>query len=58
MVDCFAILLWFFQFFLFPGYETISDLCLAQSFLAEASLCLWLVIKGVKDQKPALTGVS
>ena len=53
IIDCFAILIWFFQFFLFPGYEVISYLCLAESFIAEASLCLWLLIKGVKDQKPA-----
>ena len=46
IVDCFAILIWFFQFFLFPGYEAISDLCLLESFIAEAALCLWLVIKG------------
>jgi len=57
IIDCFAILIWFFQFFLFPGYEVISTLCLAESFIAEASLCLWLLIKGVKDQKPALKEV-
>ena len=58
VIDCFAILIWFFQFFLFPGYEVISTLCLAESFIAEASLCLWLVVKGVRDQKPALTEAS
>jgi hypothetical protein len=58
IIDFFAILIWFFQFFLFPGYEVISYLCLAESFIAEASLCLWLVIKGVKDQKPALIEAS
>jgi len=58
IVDCFAILIWFFQFFLFPGYEAISNLCLAESFIAEAALCLWLVIKGAKDQKPALIKAS
>ena len=54
IIDGFAILIWFFQFFLFPGYEVISYLGLAESFIAEAALCLWLLIKGVKDQKPAL----
>ena len=54
IIDCFAILIWFFQFFLFPGYKVISYPGLAESFIAEASLCLWLLIKGVKDQKPAL----
>ena len=58
IIDGFAMLIWFFQFFLFPGYEVISTLCLAESFIAEASLCLWLVIKGVKDQKPALIEAS
>jgi hypothetical protein len=47
ILDCFAILIWFFQFFLFPGYETINYPFLAISFIAEASLCLWLLIKGV-----------
>ena len=58
IIDCFAILIWFFQFFLFPGYEAISYLCLTESLIAEASLCLWLLIKGVKDQKPALIEAS
>ncbi len=51
IIDGFAMLIWFFQFFFFPGYEVISTLCLAASFIAEASLCLWLLVKGVKDQK-------
>ncbi len=50
IVDCFAILIWFFQFILFPGYEAISNLCLVESFIAEASLCLWLLVKGVKPE--------
>ncbi len=58
MIDCFAVLIWFFQFFLFPNYQTISYPCLAESFIAEASLCLWLLIKGVKDQKLALVEAS
>jgi len=58
IIDCFAILIWLFQFFLFPSYEAISTLCLAESFIAEASLCLWLLIKSVKDQKPALIEAS
>ena len=58
IIDGFAMLLWFFQFFFFPGYEVISTLFLAISFIAEGSLCLWLLIKGVKDQKPALIEFS
>lgn len=53
MIDCFAVLIWFVQFFLFPGYEIISYPCLAESFIAEVSLSLWLLIKGVKEQGPA-----
>jgi hypothetical protein len=51
ILDFFAILMWFFQFFLFPDYETISYPGLAISFIAEASLCLWLLIKGVNAEQ-------
>jgi hypothetical protein len=52
IIDGFGMLAWFFQFFFFPGYEVISTIGLSASFIAEGSLCLWLIIKGVKDQKP------
>ena len=58
IIDCFAILIWFFQFFLFPGYEGLSYPGLAVSFLAEAALCLWLVIWGVKGKKPVSVKAS
>jgi hypothetical protein len=58
IIDGFAMLIWFFQSFFFPGYEVVSTLCLAQSFIAEASLCLWLLVKGVKRQGPALAAAS
>ncbi len=58
IIDGFAMLLWFFQFFFFPGYEVISTLGLAVGFIAEGLFCLWLLIKGVKDQKPALIEFS
>jgi hypothetical protein len=51
ILDFFAILFWFFQFFLFPDYETISYPGLAISFIAEASLCLWLLVKGVNAEQ-------
>jgi len=54
ILDGFAMLVWFFQFFFFPGYEIIGTLGLSVGLIAEGSLCLWLLIKGVKDQKPAL----
>jgi len=52
IVDCFGLLICVFQFFLLPGYEVISYPFMAVSFIAELSLTLWLLIKGVKDQEP------
>jgi len=49
LIDGVAILLWFFQSIFFPAYEFISYPLLAESFIAEASLCLWLLIKGVRQ---------
>ena len=53
MIDCFGVLIWFFQFFLFPGYEVITYPGLMVSLIAEFSLALWLLIMGAKDPKPA-----
>jgi hypothetical protein len=53
IVDFFGVLIWFFQFFLLPGYEVITYPGLAVSAVAEFSLTLWLLIKGVKDPKLA-----
>jgi hypothetical protein len=51
LIDCFVLLIWVFQFFLFsPENEMISGLCLAISFIAEGSFCLWLLIKGVNKR--------
>ena len=48
LIDCLALLVWVFQFFLFsPENAVISSLCLGISFIAEFLFCLWLVIKGV-----------
>jgi hypothetical protein len=54
IADFFAQLIFVIQRFLLPGYDVISYPGLAISFIAEISLTLWLLIKGVKDQKPAL----
>lgn len=54
MVDCFGILIWFFQFFLLPNYEVISYPSFVVGFIAELSISLWLLIKGVKDQPSSL----
>ena len=58
IADCFGLLIYVFQYFLLPGYETISYPCFVISFIAELSLTLWLLIKGVKDQKPATIEAS
>ncbi len=50
LADCVAILTWFFQFFLFPGYEIILYPCWAVGFLAEFSLMAWLVARGVRPR--------
>jgi hypothetical protein len=54
IADFFGILIAFFQRFLFPGYELFTYPGLIVSFIAEFSLCFWLLIKGVKEQEPAL----
>jgi hypothetical protein len=51
IVDCFGLLIYVLQRFLLPGGDLISYPCLVVSFVAEISLSLWLLIKGVKDQK-------
>jgi uncharacterized protein DUF4386 len=53
MVDCLAILVWFFQFALLPGHPAISYPGWAVSLVAEVSLTLWLLIKGIKEERPA-----
>jgi hypothetical protein len=54
IIDCFGLLVAVFQYFLLPGYEVISYPCMAVSFIAEIGLTLWLLIMGVKEQKPTL----
>ncbi|MEA4869806.1 MAG: DUF4386 domain-containing protein [Christensenella sp.] len=51
MADCVGCLIWFFQFFLFPGYEIITYPGLAIGFIAEFTLSLWLIFVGTKAQK-------
>jgi hypothetical protein len=54
IVDCFGLLIYVCQRFLLPGYAVIAYPCWGIGFIAEVSLTLWLLIKGVKDQKPTL----
>ena len=58
MVDCVGILIWFFQFFLLPSYPAIAYPSYAIGFIAELSLGLWLLIRGVNEQKLNLTETS
>jgi hypothetical protein len=51
IADCFGLLIYVLQRFLLPGYDVLSYPCLIISFIAEISLSLWLLIKGVKEQK-------
>ena len=55
IIGGFGLLIQFFQVFLFPTYEVITYPGLAVGAIGEFSFCLWLLIKGVKVQKPALT---
>jgi hypothetical protein len=52
--DFFGVMIWFFQYFLLPDYEIITYPGFAVSFIAEISLSLWLMIKGVKEKKPTV----
>ena len=54
IADFFGGMIWFFQFFLLPGYDIITYPGLAIGFIAEFSLSLWLIFKGVKEQTPAV----
>lgn len=51
MIECFGWLLYPFQFFLFPAFTVLSYLSFAVGFIGEFSLTLWLLIKGVNEQK-------
>jgi len=51
MIECFAWLIYPFQFFLFPDFQVISYLSFTVGFIGEFSLALWLLIMGAKEQK-------
>jgi hypothetical protein len=52
--DFVAQLIYVSQRFLLPDYTAISYPCLVVSFIAEVSLTLWLIIKGVNMQNLSL----
>lgn len=49
IIACFGLLIEGFTYFLFPKYEVITYPGLVVATIAEFSLCLWLLIKGVRD---------
>lgn len=51
IADCFGLLIYVFQRFLLPDYTFIAYPCWALGFIAEVSFTLWLLFKGVKEQK-------
>lgn len=53
MIHCCTWLMTSLQFFLFPGFKAITYVSYPLGFIAEFGLTLWLLIMGVKDQKPA-----
>jgi hypothetical protein len=53
-VDGVALMIYVCQKFLFPSLGTVSIVCMAIGFVAEVSLTLWLLIKGVKENKKVL----
>jgi len=44
-----------FTLFLFPGHEVITYPGLAAAVIAEVSLCLWLLLKGVDERAYVIT---
>ena len=48
LLDGIAVLIWFLQALLLPGYPAIHYPGLTVSFIAELGLGLWLLVKGVR----------
>ena len=48
MIDCFAILIYFLQFFLLPDLKIIAYPCYIISAIAEFTLTFWLLSKGIR----------
>lgn len=59
MIGCFSLMIDSFIFFLFPDYwPVINPIIGIPGDLAEFSFCLWLLVKGAREQKPAAREVS
>jgi hypothetical protein len=52
IIDGCGLMIYVCQRFIFPDLTAIAYPCWVMGFIAEVSLTLWLLIKGVKDQKP------
>ncbi len=56
MADCVGVLITFFQFFLLPELDAIAYPGMAVGLVAEFSLSLWLLFKGVKVKARPVDG--
>lgn len=56
LLDGVAVLVWFLQVLLAPGYPAISYPAWAVGFIAELGLALWLLVRGVKPDVRAPDG--
>lgn len=54
MIGCLGHLISFLLTFLFPNHSTILTSIAEMAMIGELPIFLWLLIKGVQDQKPAL----
>jgi hypothetical protein len=50
ILDGFGVLIWFFQAYLLPGYPQITYPGLVISAVAEFSLTLWLLFRGIRTE--------
>lgn len=56
IINCFAYLIDSFTFLLIPSYhDIVSKYTVAPMSIGEFSMILWLLIRGVKEQKPTST---
>jgi hypothetical protein len=55
LLDGVAVLVWFLQVLLAPGYPAISYPAWVVGFVAEVAFALWLLVKGVKSDVPTLS---
>ncbi len=58
MIECCAWLIYFLQFFFFPGHAWITYPCMAIGFIAEFGLALWLLIMGAREPKPEVNQIQ